>query len=111
MREAQYDDSSSCGTVVNSVGWLALRDGNYWFRRFESVQIGCGWVDFENEIARVTISIERSMYDDHGRRVFVDDDVKWNELCYRNRLFSDGRNPRHARSNRSHEWQVADAGV
>ncbi|MBR3318547.1 MAG: hypothetical protein IKG21_12080 [Atopobiaceae bacterium] len=72
VHEGKYDDPPLCGTAAAPVDWLALRDGNYWFRRFDSVQIGCGWVDFENEIAKVTISVERSMYDDHGLRVFVD---------------------------------------
>lgn len=65
-------------TVVTSpVDWEGFRDHNYWYKRFNSVQIGNRWIDFENEIARVVTNVERSMFREDGSVALMADEVQW----------------------------------
>ena len=80
IRNRGYTDQPSNTARKHSFDysdWESLRKNNYWFRRFNSIQIGSGWIDFENEIARVVTTIERSMVNSDGWHAFIDDNVRW----------------------------------
>ena len=80
VREDGYASLPVGASLTNSIDWQGFRSHNYWLKRFESVQIGSGWVDFENEIARVIVTVEKGMANASAIQAFLDDDIKWNSL-------------------------------
>lgn len=80
VNEQKYNNPKLHAPVSHRLDWQALREHSYWFKRFESTQIGNGWVDFENEIARVVATIERCMRNEDGSYEFMDDRLPWSRM-------------------------------
>ena len=78
VKDGEFErlDKSGFGPAF-PVDWQGFRDRNFWYERFNTIQIGSGWVDFENEIARVVANVERSMLREDGSIAFMADEVEW----------------------------------
>ena len=48
---------------------------NFWYQHFHPICTGRGWIDFENEIARLIRLIEDSMVAEPGHRRYLDNEV------------------------------------
>lgn len=88
VRDEEYKTPTAHTIPAHAVDWQALHEHNYWFKRFESIRIGSGWVDFENEIARVVTIVERSMICKDGSQAFIDDDIGFNRDCWSTSILS-----------------------
>ncbi len=78
VKNGEFDKIGAGAGATSAVDWHRFRAHNFWYKRFNYVQIGNGWVDFENEIARVVTNVELSMLREDGTVAFLADEVEWN---------------------------------
>lgn len=78
VKNGEYNKMGAGAGATSAVDWQRFRAHNFWYKRFNYVQIGNGWVDFENEIARVVTNVELSMLREDGTVAFLADEVEWN---------------------------------
>lgn len=77
VKNGEFNKIGAGAGATSPVDWEGFRKNNFWYERFNSIQIGSGWVDFENEIARVVTNVEHSMLREDGTVAFMADEVEW----------------------------------
>jgi hypothetical protein len=77
VKNGEFNKMGAGAGATSPVDWEGFRKNNFWYERFNSIQIGSGWVDFENEIARVVTNVEHSMLREDGTVAFMADEVEW----------------------------------